>query len=316
MPIIDAYETTYGKLLNKGRLIKDIKDYVLTADNDVTYEFKNEDIKMAVLTGTYADEKDLPLFEHPLVFDGIRNDKYVAVDIRKYVRESNEDVLTTRDIVKDGAGYEFNILRGLLTVDFLNHDFGTMRQCYSGIAMSYAATIATLLNVYIKLNPDEIVALEIGCAYFASTLFVDEKDIIELSDNLMARVSNFRFSLPTTRTTVTKILENVQITSQDLEGLISVIKQVLPEEKATLINDTVLANLLSNAWFGPGGSETLVIGLEHMPTWVAVVYASLGHMSYKKARLTAIFNKYNKSIDAKDYVKEIQHYLKERGMSL
>lgn len=316
MPVIDAYETTYGKLLNKGRLIKDIKDYVLTADNDLAFELKTEDVKMAVLTGVFKEEKDLPLFEHPLIFDGIRNEKIVAVDLRKFVKEADEAPLSLREIVKDGAGFEFNVLRGLLTVDFLNHDYGSMRQCYAGIAMSYAATIATLLNVYVKLNPDEMIALEIGCAYFVNTLFVDEKDIVELSDNLIARVSNLRFSLPTTRTTVTKILENVQITSQDLEGLISVIKQVLPEEKANIVNDTVIVNLLSNAWYGPGGSETLVIGLEHMPTWVAVAYASLGHMSYKKSRLTSIFTKYNKSIESKDFVKEIEHYFKEHGLDL
>lgn len=316
MPIIDAYETTYGKLLNKGRLIKDIKDYVLTTSNDLKYEIKTEDVKLAIITGAYPEEKDLPLFEHPLVFEGIRNDQFVAVDVRKYVRDVEEAPLEVREIVKDGAGFEFAILRALLTADFLNHDYGTMRQCYAGIAMSYASTIATLLNVYVKLNPDELVALEIGCAYFVNTLFVDEKDIVELSDNLIARVSNFRFSLPTTRTTVTKILEQVQIPSQDLNGLISVIKQVLPEEKSTLINDTILVNLLSNVWYGPGGSETLVIGLEHMPTWIAVTYVSLGHMSYKKARLSAIFAKYNKSIDAKTYIKEVEHYFKEKGMSL
>lgn len=315
MPIVDAYETTYGKLLNKGRLIKDIKDYVITTNNDITYELKNNDVKVVLIAGSYPEERDLPLFEHPLIIDGIRDEKIVAVDIRKFVRSTEEAPVIVRDIVKDGAGFEFNVLRGLLTADFINHDYGNMRQSYQSIAMGYAATIATLLNIYVKLNPDELVALEIGCAYFVNTLFIDEKDIIELNDNIVARVSNFKFSLPTTRTTITKILENVQVTSQDLEGLLSVIKQVLPEEKANIVSDSTIVNLLSNVWYGPGGSETLVIGLEHIPTWIAVLYASVAHLSYKKSRLTAIFNKYNKSIDVKGYIKEVEHYFKEKGLN-
>lgn len=314
MPIIDPYETSYGKLINKARLVKEIRDYVLTSRNPLNYEFKtNNDSEVAFVAGVTKEEENLSLFDHPIIFKNIKDSDVVAVDLRKFLRSTNDDeVFELSGLVKDGAGFDFNVLRGLLTADFLAHDYGNLRQCYDAISMSLAATIASLLNFYVKLNPEEIVYVEIACAYYANLLFIDAKDIDDIRPNLVARVSNFRYSIPTTKTLVSKILENVHTTDQDINGLITVIKQVLPEEKSNLINDTVIVNLLSNVWYGPGGNETLVIGLEHMPTWISIVYVSFAHMAYKRSRLTTILNKYSKSIDPKSFVKEIENYLKEK----
>lgn len=314
MPIIDPYETTYGKVVNKSRLVKDIQNYLIRTDGSLSYEYLNTgDSKLAVITGYNEEERSLPIFDHPLLVKDVKDRDIVVVDVRKYIKPiKDEQPYNLSDIVKDAAGYKFSILRGLLTIDFINHDYGNLRQVYPAISMSYAGVLATLINGYCTLNPEELVYAELACAYFANTLFVDRDDVDELKQNILARISTFRYSIPVTKPTVHRLLDDVQYTDQTIDGLLGLIKQVLPAEKAELINDSVLVNLLSNVWYGPGGGETLVIGIEHMPTWIATVYVSLDSLTYKKARLSTIMNKYSKSIDPKGFVREIENYIKEK----
>lgn len=312
MPIIDPYETSYGKVINKSRLIKEVQDYIIRSDERLSYEYiVSEDTGFAIITGWNKEEQDLPVFDHPLIIQDVKKRNIVVVDVRKFVKNHDVQPSAVNEIVKDGAGYEFTVLRGLLTVDFLNHEYGNLRQIYNGISMSYAAVVATLLHGCMNFNPQELVRVEIACAYFANLLFIDQRDIPDMRNNIVARVSNFKYSIPVGKSLITSTLEDIPEINQDIYGLITLIKTVIPEEKAELVNDALLVNLLSNIWYGPGGNEPLVIGLEHMPTWIAIVYVSLANLMYKRAKLTSILTKYNKSIDSKEYIKEIEIYLKE-----
>lgn len=316
MPIIDAYETTYGKVINKNRIVKEIRDYVLQENLAFNYEYQDTpNAKLVLITGYNKEEKDLTIFDHPLIFQGLKDEYFVAVDVRKFLKiDSEEQPMRLEEYVKDQAGFDFSILRGLLTIDFINHDYGNLRQIYGGISLSYAGVITTLLNIYIKLNPDEKVMVELACAYFSSCLFHDLNDVDDNLSNILARVSNYKYSGPLTKNTVFKTLESVSIKDQTIYSLISCIQQVLPEEKANILNDSILVNLLSNIWYGPGGNESLIIGLEHLPTWIAVVYVSIANMTYKRARLSNMLNMYSKQIDNKGYIKEIELYLKEKTL--
>lgn len=313
MPIIDPYETTYGKVINKSKLIKDVQDYIVRSNDKLNYEYTNTgDIDLAIITGFNSEERNLSLFEHPLLVKGLRQKDIVAIDVRKFVKPHDEQQTVLEDVVKDSAGFKFNILRALITADFIAHNYGSLRQIYSGITMSYAAVVSSLINYAINLNPQELLDTELGCAYFANTLFVDQEDLLDVKNNIIARLSNFRYSLPVSKTAVNNLLSDVLYSSQDIYGLLGLLKQLLPDEKAELLNDALLVNLLSNAWFGPGGSESLLIGLEHIPTWIAIAYVSLDNLTYKRSKIATILNKYSKSIDPKDYVKEIDNYIKEK----
>lgn len=315
MPIIDTYETSYGKVINKSRYIKEVQEYITRSDTPLDYEYiQDGDVRLVIITGYSREEKDITLFEHPLVFKDLRDKDVVAVDVRKYVKNDRdeEQPSTIAEITKDKAGLEYTLLRGLLTIDFLKHEYGNLRQLYPSISSGYAIVLAKLLNIYVKLNPEELVAVEIACALFNSSLFVDFKDLNEVLPNLVARLCTFKYSIPMTRVAITRIAEPIVINGQTLEDLIDVIKQVLPEEKANLVNDSVIVNLMSNMWYGPGGNESLLIALEHLPTWIAVEYVSLAHNSYKKARLSQMLNSASKQVDSKGFVKEIELYLKEK----
>lgn len=315
MPIIDTYETTYGKIINKTRIAKEIREYYVRADVALNYEYSTgTDVGICFITGYSKEEQDLILFDHPILFKDIKDHWIVAIDLRKFVKsiKDDEQPLSIQDIVKDQAGCEFSILRGLLVADFLNHDYGVVRPLYQGMAVSYGCLIGKLLNFYTKLNPDEQVEVEIAAALFASSLTVDMSDLDDSLPNLIARVANYKYSIGITKHAIEQVASKVYIKGHSLADMIDVIKQVLPEEKAQLINDSILINLLSNMWFGPGGNETLIVALEHLPTWIATVYISLNHTSYKRARLSQFLNSISRQLDSKEYIKNVEIYLKEK----
>lgn len=110
MPILDPYETSYGKLINKSRLVKEIRDYVLKSGEKLNYEYESgSDATLAFITGYSKEEQELSLFEHPLLFKDIKDKDVIAVDMRKFLRESKEKPLKLSELVKDGAGFDFNL---------------------------------------------------------------------------------------------------------------------------------------------------------------------------------------------------------------
>lgn len=315
MPIIDPYETSYGKVINKTRLLKEVSDYVAHSSEPLSYEFRapGDNTKLVFITGFNDEEKNLTVFDHPLVFKDIKNNNIVACDVRSYVNTNkDEQPLELLAAAKDTFGLKYAALRALLMADFLEHNYGVLRSSYSSITMSFASSIATLINLYVRLNPEDIVKVELACAYYINMLFVDAKDMNDMADNIVARISSFKYTVPVMKTLVTKMFEGYSMKGQTVYDLIDVIKYVLPEEKANIINDTVLVNLMSNIWYGPGGNETLVIGLEHAPTWIGVVYLSLANMAYKRARLSTMIVK-SRGVDFKEFIKDVDIYIKERS---
>lgn len=315
MPIIDAYETTYGKIINKARIAKEIREYYVRSDVALNYEYNSGcSTGLCFITGYSKEEQDLILFDHPVLFKDIKENWIVAVDLRKFVKsiKDDEQPISIQDVAKDQAGLDFSILRGLLVADFLDHNYGVARPLYQGMAVGYGCLLGKLLNIYTKLNPDEQVEVEIAAALFCSSLTVDMQDLDDTLLNIIARISNYKYSIGISKHTIEQIASKLYIKGQSLDDLLDLIKQVLPEEKAQLINDSVLINLLSNMWFGPGGNETLIVGLEHLPTWIATSYISLQHTSYKRARLSQFLNSISRQLDSKEYIKNIELYLKEK----
>lgn len=318
MIISDPYSTSYGKLINKERVSKELTKYLISTSESRNYEFRNAtDCKLIFITGNNPDEKDLPVFNQPLVFQSLKKENYVAVDLRKYVRQNDQEFLYLQDEFKDKAGCKFLTTAACFISDFMSEDFGAYRSVYKGVTAAYAMFIAYLVDNVVKLNPAEKLALEIHVMWFANLLLIPSKDKSEYHDSIIAKISNTKLSVPTNRKMVTNVLDGKESMDLDLsvEGLIAVIKSALPDEKKELVTEGVLLNMLANVWYGPGGNETVIMALECMPLWIALVYTCCEDLTYKRTKLSTIFEKYNKSIENKDLVKTLDLVMKEKRMT-
>ena len=318
MIISDPYSTSYGKLINKERVTKELTKYLISTSDSRNYEFKNStDCRLLFITGCNPDEKDLQIFNQPLVFKNMKNEYYVAVDLRKYVRQNDKEFIYLQDEFKDKAGCKFLTVAACFISDFVSEEFGAYRPVYKGVTAAYAMFISYLVDNVIKLNPAEKIALEINVMWFANLLLIPSAKKSEYHDSIIAKISNTKLSIPTNRKMVANVLEGKESMDLELsvEGLITLIKASLPDEKKELITEGVLLNMLANVWCGPGGNETIIMALECMPLWIALVYTCCEDLTYKRTKLSTIFEKYSKSIENKDLVKTLDLVMKEKRMT-
>lgn len=322
MIIADPYQTSIGKLVNNEKIEKSLQKYLVSTKNyNLNYEFLppkgRDDIQLVFITGCDDEEKELGIWSYPLVFENLKKNKVIATDLRKFVKDNKSQPLTLKSVMRDESATNFLINTALIISDFIAEEFGEYRNCYNSITTSYGMFISYLVSAAVALNPVEHLEVELAATYFANLMLTPENDYREYRDSIIARMSNAKFTLPVNRKSVTATLDKVSdYDNLSITNLINTIRDVLPEEKGGLINETILINLMSNMWYAGGNNDALVYALECIPLWVSLTYTALGDKAYKRARLSTILDKFNKQIGVKDYVKNMDLILKEKIMEI
>lgn len=318
MIIVDPYSTSYGALINKDKVSKELVKFSITADKNLNYEFRNGDnCEVVFILGKNEDERSLPIFNQPMLVKNMRNEQVVYCDLRKYVKQTREDdVLNAGSVFKDIAACKYLVNASLIMSDFASDTLGNYRNVFGHIAMGYSVLISNIVSMAIILNPLEKLDLEIALAYYASLLLIQDNDILDHKDSIVARLSNFRFSIPVNRKNINTVVDSINSIeiNYDVDGLINVIKHILPDEKKELLNDKILITLLSNVWYGPGNNETLIMALECMPLFISLMYSCIQDPTYKRCKVATIFDKFSKNISNKEFVRLMELVLKEKRM--
>ena len=81
-------ETSFGKRINIDKIKTELFKYLSTTDvTTLSYEYVTDSkLILAFITGRNELERELPMFEHPILIEGIRHGNCLAIDLRKYVR--------------------------------------------------------------------------------------------------------------------------------------------------------------------------------------------------------------------------------------
>lgn len=312
MIITDPYQTSYGKFINIEGLKKDLVKYVITNNSNLNYEYLSDsNVRLVFITGYNVEEKELPLFEHPVIVEDVRGNKVVCVDVRKYVRQHNEQALYLKDIVKDKSSLNYLVIRAISMCDYINGDFGAYRPIYKNISLGYAVVVSNVINAIVGLNPMEKVNVELAIAFHFNTLITDS-DVNGKDGAILSRLEQIKFSIPVNKKHIAMTIERLNSDDRSIAGLISKVKEVLPEEKSALITQGVLVNLLSNVWYGAGGSESVLMGLEHVPSWIALMYSATVDKTYKRSRLATILEMSARKLDVNEIDKFITNYIKSK----
>lgn len=314
----NPYNTSYGKLINTKQLKDKLLKYLVTVDDkrSLSYEYKsNSDVDTYFITGCNEDEQDLPLFNQPIVLQDVKNNNFVAVDLRKYVNKTKEQTYTISEITKDKASCDFLIAAGLTIADFVNENYANYRPMYKTMTQSVGFLLSSIIDRIVKLSIEEITDVEIIGTYYANLLI--SANWKSLQDSITARILNGKFTVMPNKKNVINVIENAKFTPNEINisSLVENIKNVLPDYKAELITEGVIINLISNMWFGPGGDETVIMGLECMPLWNAFIYAISSNSTYKRTRMNALLDRYNKQLGIKDFVQQYERVIDEKKLS-
>ena len=178
--------------------------------------------------------------------------------------------------------------------------------------------IANTLGSVVTLAYPEVIQVEIAAALYFTIISSDSDDMPYLKEIAAARVSTSKMTGMLSKTVVDKAYRDIPLEDlyenfgKSIDLLFGIIKNILPDDKSDLMNSEVLFNNIANMWFGPGNAETMVMSLEHVPTWAALLYSAVTDNTYKKSRVSTIFDKYSKNIKPADYAKTVSLYIKSK----
>ncbi len=304
-----AYDTTFGSI------DKDVESQILLYLDDV----KKRSIPVATglniyyvspftdaETGTDSG-RSIPGFKHPAIVENNTGDddklKYVVSDIRPFVNSRN--TLKEEKLVSSNpTELNFTFLRTILNAEFIT-DRKELSYKLKFANTVYAAWISDTLGKRFGMDPEDQLITFIVSYYFFLSLYKEEwlsETELHISAKQVAEAARVSASF------VIDIADQLQ-PMVAVGDMLENIKNICKSKRLEDLNIGVLATIVATTWYGTFAKDILAIGLEHVPTFSAIVGVSVTQRFYKKSMIAQIAERYGKGGKLEGMVTNINHIL-------
>lgn len=304
------YDSSYDTVF--GSIDKDVESQINLYLDDV----KKRSIPVATGLNIYyvspftdvetgvSSSSAIPGFKHPVILEKDQQ-KFVVSDIRPFVNSRNT-IKEEKLISSNPTELNFTFLRTILNAEFI-HDRKELSYKLKFVNTVYAAWISDTIGKRFGLDPEDQLITFIVAYYFFMSLYKEEwlgQDELHLSAKQVADAS---------RVAVSFVLDVAdQLTPMAaITDMVENIKTICKNSRLDDLNIGVLATIVSTTWYGTFSKDILAIGLEHVPTFSAVVGVSATQRYYKKSMIAQIAERYGKSGKLEGLITNINHILLE-----
>lgn len=273
----------------------------------INVDLKNTDEDAFVINaviGGNASSDVIPFFHQPMsVAVGVGGKKEIVIDLRAFGRWNAP---TAKFNVTQKSAYLWEMQRAALTHIWINGGVEHMRGIALVPASLYASLIAETATRRFLLDNREKQVVSVLSAYFFYGLFTNDTGLSEIAHNRMAAMIAKAVKAPAE--TVYEIIEGLGV-MKNAEALCEAIK--LRTHNVTLENFNIatFTALINNNWIGNNGRLTMMVGMEHVPTWIALTYAALADASFSRTTLTKLAQSHVQRALAEQFSKTIAHDL-------
>lgn len=291
--IISAYDTT----VCSGFPITKIKEEIIKAklmgglhELDVSLERYGEQFKLYLVEGgnTFADT--IPYFKQPMLIPDENNSGsgFFVIDVRAFGHWSAPH---QKFAVRNGVEYAWHLKRAILNQIWLDGRVEALRDISNLPISAYSALISQSIARRFSLDPAEQMVVAVLAAYFYMCHFTEETSFTEhefpLIVGKIARVTNVPAS------NVEKMLNGIACI-HTLEDFCSEVHKRVGNVALQDFNIGTMVMICSGTWFGDNSREIMAVGLEHIPTWLMMVEASLSSATYRRSVFAKIVQKIDK----------------------
>lgn len=306
----DLYQNKFLKHIPIENIKSKILSYVLK-DDRLSYEIMGKHRDFIFITGYNQEEKELPVFDHPILIDSVMGKHYIVVDLRKYTKSSLKEkpALILPELSNLSYG-KFGMMRAILT-DMYLEDKSKLTIVQEPISILYAMIISTYIETLVTLTPKEKVVVEAVAYMYASSKFLENLNSDEKKNYFKAKFKSVKLSLPIINELYDEIL-SVNMNANKFEHLFENIGFVLGN-KSKAIGMQSFINSISNLWYGPGAVETTLLSLDDLPTMISLYVSALSDTSLKKSRISIILDRYKRKIEVEKITK-LQLNMKSYGL--
>lgn len=178
--------------------------------------------------------------------------------------------------------YMFQCVRGALTLALLKGDRNAIRRLGDVPAMTFVRWITLALAQRYNVDLGTQIKMAIICAYYYYSRCDDE-----LTTSAEARVQIASIVARVTRADLKTVLEVSESISQlkTADDLARSLTQDTGSIRMGELKFADLFTLVASSFVGVNYRENVGVALEHIPTFIAMVYTSLADRSYRKTTI-------------------------------
>lgn len=296
-----AYDTTVGTsfVTNKTELaIKEsiIKDYIQSVHGDIKTDLE---VKPIFISNACPSEANIPYFSHPLFVEDLHKEKYLCVDIRPFVKQTQNDMLNMFNI-KNQSEYDLAYSKLILNLIWLTQRPETLRDLSIVPNAIFSSWISEGLSSRFALDPKDQMMLAIIASFYYQSLFTEFNTFLE-EDRQKIATTIIRATRAPAKL-VFEVTDKIQKLSNITE-FCDTCRGILENTRLENLNPGLLITILGNSWFGMSAKEVLAVSLEHPPTWISLIYSSFTERTFKKSLIARISERYVGNKGGNDFTK-------------
>lgn len=313
--ILNPYETSIGLHFNTKNLELKLSEFLIKGRDtkNLNYEYViDKEIDVIFITGKNEDEKDLPIWNHPLFITDFRGSKKIFVDMRSYVRpKKDEEIININSIVTNKLGFDFTIIRVIYMV-LLYTNKNSIDNISNNLAIAFSKWVSTSIKSALYLDVESVIKLEVLTLHYILCKFNDSKLNGNDIDNIYFKISKLHKALKGNVKYVRETCIGINTEPKDVVDLANNIRIAIKNPLVKDMTSTMIYNILSTTWFGINPNENITMSLEHIPTLIAIVGTSLESKVLKHSRLSNILNENKRTIGGDELMKNIYLTVKDQ----
>jgi hypothetical protein len=265
----------------------------------------SEPVTLHLLEGGNSFADVIPFFNHPFAIKSVNKNEAgeytleFVVDLRNFGKWYSPN---QQFIVRNKPEFSWNVKRALLNHVWLTQRPAILRDISVIPAAVYASLISEAVSKRFALDAGEQAIIAVLAAFFYYGLFTDDVEYDEVETNKIVGAIARATMLPASK--VFDIVDGLKV-MDSLENFCTVCQEKTGSIALSSFGIGILIAITSGNWFGTNARENLATALEHPPTWIMIVAASLDETTFKRSVLSKISTRYDKKGAADNFIKSI-----------
>lgn len=298
-----AYDTTACAALRMKETLENLQRARISGavrEVSIPTSHDPQGVHLCLLEGGNAGADVVAYFNHPLRMSSPKDDEVVlAVDVRNFGKWSQPH---SAYVVRNRTEYLWSISRATLNAAWMQGAVETIRDISTVPMAVYCDLIAQVVQRRFALDNAERLQVQAVAAYFYQCLFTDATEFSQMQMSKMMGLIAQVTRIPVQ--TVMNWLEEMP-PIRDIHGFCQACKSLTGSVALSDFNVRVLLEIVGGTWFGTNSREIIAVALEHPPTWVMIVTASLTEVTFMRSTLATISKRYDKGSAVKDLVRAL-----------
>lgn len=300
-----AYSTTACMAYKTQNIVGLIAKAMVTGSvtiRTVNLSNSGQVVRIGLIEGGNTNSDTIPYFHHPLfVHDTSRpeDEPIVFVDVRDFGMYNKPQ---QRFVVRNKVEYVWSIKRAILNYIWVYGRKEVLRDLSLLPAAAFSSMIAESVGRRYALDMAQQTTMQVLACYFYYCLFSDSKQFDDTELNRIvggiARCTKIQADYIYNVVTELPVIES-------LEEFCKYAKEKTESVSLADFNTGILFSITGGNWFGTNSRELMAVSLEHVPTWVMIVYGGVAEASFKRSVLAKLLERLEKRHSAETFTKNL-----------